>query len=186
MLRSQISGLDEFRDHLVGKRNAFAHLLSPRFLRPALGPCNRCAKGDRLRKAASAASYERRKPQARICRNAPGVPLVETAEGMRGWGHRHLGNESNTRCPAPQLRSGISVDGETLMKRSARERSRAAGNGATSSQPFAQGAPVLFRLAFHGRRRRVLDLDPVSRSAGGYDEPSRFDTMPSQPSLQAW
>jgi hypothetical protein len=27
MLRPQISGLDQFRDHLVGKRNAFAHLL---------------------------------------------------------------------------------------------------------------------------------------------------------------
>ena len=117
MLRPQISGLDQFHDHLVGKRNAFAHLLSPRFLRPALGPCNRCAKGDRLRKAASAASYERRKPQARICRNAPGVPLVETAEGMRGWGHRHLGKESNTRCPAPQLRSGISVDGEDFNEK---------------------------------------------------------------------
>jgi hypothetical protein len=32
-------------------------------------------------------------------------------------GHRHLGNESNTRCPAPQLRSGINVDVETLMKK---------------------------------------------------------------------
>src|ERR1700722_3463057 len=68
-------------------------------------------------KAASPASYERWKPQARICRNAPGVPLVETAEGMRGWGHRHLVNESNTRGAAPQSRSGISVDVETLMKK---------------------------------------------------------------------
>ena len=49
MLRPQISGLDELRDHLVWKRNDFTHLLSPRFLRPALGPCNHCAKGDRLR-----------------------------------------------------------------------------------------------------------------------------------------
>jgi hypothetical protein len=31
MLWPQISGLDEFRDHLVGKRNAFVHLASPRF-----------------------------------------------------------------------------------------------------------------------------------------------------------
>ena len=78
-----------------------------------------------------------------------------------GGGHRHLGNESNTRCPAPQLRSGINVDEETLMKRSAPERSWAAGSGATSSRTFSQGAPVLFRLAFHGRRRQVLGLDPV-------------------------
>jgi hypothetical protein len=32
-------------------------------------------------------------------------------------GHRHLDIKSNTRCPAPQLRSGINVDGETLMKK---------------------------------------------------------------------
>ena len=29
----------------------------------------------------------------------------------RRGGHRHLGKESNTRCPAPQLRPGINVDG---------------------------------------------------------------------------
>jgi hypothetical protein len=32
-------------------------------------------------------------------------------------GHRHLGNESDTRCPAPQCRSEISVDVDTLMKK---------------------------------------------------------------------
>ena len=31
-------------------------------------------------------------------------------------------------------------------------------SGATSSQPFAQGAPVLFRLAFHGRPAGFLIL----------------------------
>jgi hypothetical protein len=38
-------------------------------------------------------------------------------------------------------------------------------SGATSSQSFAQGAPVLFRLAFHGRRGGVLDLEPVVHAA---------------------
>ena len=32
-------------------------------------------------------------------------------------GNRHLGIKSNTRCPYPQLRSGINVDVETLMKK---------------------------------------------------------------------
>ena len=32
-------------------------------------------------------------------------------------GHRHLGIKSNTCCPVPQLRSGINVDVETLMKK---------------------------------------------------------------------
>jgi hypothetical protein len=32
-------------------------------------------------------------------------------------GNRHLGIKSNTRCPFPQLRSGINVDVETLMKK---------------------------------------------------------------------
>jgi hypothetical protein len=32
---------------------------------------------------------------------------------------RHLGRESNTRCPAPQLRSGIDVDEEILNEKAA-------------------------------------------------------------------
>ena len=41
----------------------------------------------------------------------------------------------------------------------------AAGSGASSSQPFAQGAPVLFRRAFHGRCRRVLDFEQAIYAA---------------------
>jgi hypothetical protein len=40
---------------------------------------------------------------------------------------------------------------------------------ATSSQPFAQGAPVLFRLAFHGRPGRILNLEPMVDPAGRDD-----------------
>jgi hypothetical protein len=36
---------------------------------------------------------------------------------MTRRGHRHLGIKSNTRCPAPQLRSGINVDEETLNEK---------------------------------------------------------------------
>jgi hypothetical protein len=59
---------------------------------------------------------------------------------------------------------------------------RAAGSGATSSQPFAHGAPVLFRLPFHSRRGRILDLDPVVRSAEPIRraEPLRYDAFASE------
>ena len=50
MIRPQISGLDQFRDHLVGKRNDFAHLLwSALYVDRHGKPCNLCAKGDKLR-----------------------------------------------------------------------------------------------------------------------------------------
>jgi hypothetical protein len=56
------------------------------------------------------------------------------------------------------------------------------GNDATSSRPFAQGTPVLFRLAPHGGRRWVLDLEPVSRSAGAIQraKPFRHDAFATQ------
>jgi hypothetical protein len=80
MLGPQISGLDEFRDHLVGKRNAFTHLLwSALYLdRPTGGRATSVPRATDFGKAASAAGYERRKPQARVA-DAPGAPLVETA-----------------------------------------------------------------------------------------------------------
>jgi hypothetical protein len=57
--------------------------------------------------------------------------------------------------------------------------SRAAGSGASSSQPFAQGAPVLFRLASHGQCRRVLDFEPAiyAAMAVGGTEACRDDTF---------
>jgi hypothetical protein len=44
-------------------------------------------------------------------------PVSWDSGGCAGWGNRHLGIKSNTRCPFPQLRSGINVDVETLMKK---------------------------------------------------------------------
>ena len=37
-------------------------------------------------------------------------------------------------------------------------------SGAPPARP-SLGAPIFFRLALHGRRRRVLDLDPMINSA---------------------
>jgi hypothetical protein len=45
-------------------------------------------------------------------------------------------------------------------------------------------APILFGFALHCRRLRVLELEPVRPER--YREPSRFDKIPSAPSLQAW
>jgi hypothetical protein len=44
---------------------------------------------------------------------------------------------------------------------------------------FALGAPVLFSLAFHGGRRRILDLEPVGHAAvaAGRTEAFRDDTF---------
>jgi hypothetical protein len=48
-------------------------------------------------------------------------------------------------------------------------------------------APVLLGFPLHRGRVRVLDLDPVRRPAGTIRASQRrFDTMPSQPSAQAW
>ncbi len=47
--------------------------------------------------------------------------------------------------------------------------------------------PILFGVTRYRWRDRVLDLEPMGNAAGAYGEPSRFDrfdTMPSQPSLQ--
>jgi hypothetical protein len=51
-----------------------------------------------------------------------------------------------------------------------------------SAQPFAHSAPVLFRLALHGWRSRILDLDPIVRSAEpiGRAEPLRHDAFTSE------
>jgi hypothetical protein len=55
-------------------------------------------------------------PSADLPKRAWG-PVSWDSGGDEGMGHRHLVNESNTRDAAPQLRSGISVDVETLMKK---------------------------------------------------------------------
>jgi hypothetical protein len=68
MLRPQISGLDEFRDHLPWKRNDFTHLLSARFLRPAPGRATTVPTATDFGGRLGAAGYERRKPQARVGR----------------------------------------------------------------------------------------------------------------------
>ena len=46
--------------------------------------------------------------------------------------------------------------------------------------------PILLRLALHRWRCRVLELEPVRVRPLTHGEPRRFDTIPSQPSLQAW
>ena len=51
--------------------------------------------------------------------------------------------------------------------------------------PRPNFTPLLFRLTLYCRRRRVLDLDQWSVRPARYGEPSRFETMPSQPSAQA-
>ena len=51
--------------------------------------------------------------------------------------------------------------------------------------PRPNFTPLLFRLTLCCRRRRVLDLDQWSVRPARYCEPSRFETMPSQPSAQA-
>jgi hypothetical protein len=54
-------------------------------------------------------------------------------------GHRHLGIKSNTCCPVPQLRSGINVDVETLMKKLRLSTIQATGAGSDWSTPSYQG-----------------------------------------------
>ena len=45
-------------------------------------------------------------------------------------------------------------------------------------------APNFFRLTLHRRRDWVLEVEAVAVRPERYREPSRFDTMPSMPSLQ--
>jgi hypothetical protein len=46
-------------------------------------------------------------------------------------------------------------------------------------------APIFVSFALDGRGGRVLAFDP-NRASDRSGTPSRFDTIPSEPSLQAW
>ena len=56
---------------------------------------------------------------------------------------------------------------------------------------FAIGSIIVNRftailLRLHHRSLRVLELQPIRRTARRVARPNRFDTMPSAPSLHAW
>jgi hypothetical protein len=45
--------------------------------------------------------------------------------------------------------------------------------------------PLLLGFSLYGRRRRILDLQPVADRPARYGDPSRLDAMRSQPSAHA-
>jgi hypothetical protein len=60
------------------------------------------------------------------------------------------------------------------------------GNGATSSQPFAHVLQPSSASRFMAGAAGFLTLIQSLERPERYSEPRRLDTIPSQPSLQAW